>query len=662
MEYNLFNPIGQRDKTSGIPLSEIPAKSLYSSYEDVRFGEVQGTLDFDKLRGDRIKCLQRLYSQGWAGGFPRDIDRDLLRAVAKLRCSLDFYEQIAEAPVFSKEELYVRCLREGPDFTEFIKKSRAASFCAKVAETHVELDTQHVHSSYTGYDSIFHERYLIHWDDRHTIDDVKYCFMPINSEYNSDHFRECVRALLKFESIGPEMAQDDFDMVAQMRNTAMYDPKTRKTALMREFWTEDVDILDPYFAKRTVVMTTPGSTRDTGVGSPSTVLKVKMINRLARIISENCRYSANAKKSMVNERIRRVLKRNSFLHLDFKKYGLTFPRILTNIIIEEIGNALLIDVADLLIHDFFIDIDGEVYQTARGTCLGWCDSVNALGVSAILHYLSVEQGFKFDHIGFNDDFEISFFSDGDRGTKSEILRDLILIELNCHDIPISMSKTYASQCSVFLEKYVYADRYYGLNMDKTQLCIGSFASSCVSKFPWRAKMHFSEGFTYVKSEYARDRCLSSCATEFNNDDFVMPVWSGGWLPSVEGTLDKAICMSDTRHLELGLMLAAWRPPKYSSAMRSVSSPREITVSSCERTYSCHSSQMGRLIWDPGGLEDVNFEVEVAAIEIENLAVIYTGIDPSWVDRACSFASDRSNGVLPLPPDRGWEESQSGRSY
>jgi len=606
---------------------KIHIKLPITEYDTVRFGLPKGTCSFEKLKSERELLLKHYYSQGYDTWPYSRLSPGFRKHVALFRASLDLWEQFSHDRAFSKEELYVRCLREGHAFTEYIKKARSTSLRAMTSETDTVIDEDYYVPTYKGYNSIMHERYLIHWDDTESVDDVKYAFLPLKYPGRKlDDFRQMVKQLFEDFRIGEETFPDSIDMLGALKNTKMYDPKMRKTALMREFWTEDIDLNSPWFAKRVVVPTDPGSTRDTGVGDPATILKVKQINSLARVIHEKLPYSANTHGYSANARYKRVLKKNAFLHLDFKKFGLTFPRSLMNIMIEEISLVSGIDTRHLDLTHFYVEIDKEVYETTRGTMLGWMDSLNSLCVIAILHSLATQDELKFDFVTFNDDVEISKRVP-ERAIPEimELLRSSIITKLASYDIGISIDKTYASKASVFLERYAYFDREYGLDMYKEQLTVASYARSLVTEFPWQAKLFYAAAEQWTKSAYATDRCIDTCPVEFRKEEVTLPLWAGGWRIIILGGLDQALRETDELGYFLGIHLSMWKQEKYSIRREKVSTNEDIWKAANSKAYYANSAELGKeVLGMESSLDEINVDIEL----IRSNILTYTSIASS----------------------------------
>jgi len=599
-----------------------------AEYENVRFGLPHRAIKFEKVKEERELLIRHFISNGYSTFPSSKIHGDLKKAVGLFRASLDLWEALCGEGSMSKDEIYFRCLSEGPSFTEWVKKSRAMSLMAHSAETNVQVDEDYLLHNYKGYNSIINEDYLIHWDDSEETDDIKYAFIdsrPINEE----KFRKDVKRLFEDYRIAECEFPEVFDMISSLKNTSMYDPVTKKSGLMREFWNEKVEPFGPYYACRRVVPVSSGNTRDTGVGDPSTILKVKQLNALARVISEKLPNSANAPDIICNSRLKRVLKKNAFLHLDFKKFGLTFPRALTNIMIEEIGVVSGIDTSHLIIHDFYIEIDGETYQTNRGNVLGWMDCINCLCVIAILHRLASEDELGFDFIGFNDDFEISKHVSKDIPGVLELLRLAIVSELDSFDIAISLDKTYGSKGSIFLERYAFFDQY-GLDMYKEQLTVKAYSKSLCTEFPWQAKIFHAAAEQWTKSEYATDRCIKTCPIEFRPEEASCSLWAGGWFIFRKDKLDYSLNEADHLGYFLGVELSKFETQNYSLPPKKVSSQEKICNTIQNNVYNSYSADLGKTLFSEiKEMSEINSDIELIREGLETFLFRYEGRDASF---------------------------------
>jgi len=617
----------------------IKLKNPSHEYDFVRYGLPTGVIKHDSVKKDIDLLVSHYFKFGYCSWPASQINSKFRKHVALFRASLDLWEEFSTDRVFSKDEIYIRCLREGHAFTDFIKKARSTCLRGKTSETITDIEEEYYFDSYSGYNSIISERYLIHWDDREDIDDVKYAFIPVTKNKDAE-FRKMLDIFWEDFRLDETEWLTEFDMIGSMKNTKMYDPVKGKSHLTREFWDKNIDVRDPYFAKRSVVPTSPGSTRDTGVGDPSTVLKVKHLNAFARAITERVPYSANASGPVCNSRLKRVLKKNLFLHLDFKKFGLTFPRTMLNILIKKIAESSGLDLDYLLINTFTIEIDGECFNTERGTVLGWLDSINSICVSVILHSLSKRDELNFDFITFNDDVEISKKNISAPIETLELLRLAVIAELDSFDIPISMNKTYGSRASVFLERYAYFQREYGLDMYKEQLTVAAYANSLCTAFPWQAKMFFSAAEQWTKSDYATNRCIDTCPIEFRPDEIHLPLWAGGWYIRRKNGLDMALVESDRLGIRLGMELSKFHPPRYATKREKPTPNSKISNVLRSKVHQSYSSSMAAHLLDlTETRKSLNEDLDSMYHAAETRIDIYPGRNQNFA-QSVGFVVDR----------------------
>jgi hypothetical protein len=291
MSYNDFLGLVNEPRDEDLDLIESRKRTgnKQSEYEFTRYGLPTGALNFEKETEGRERLIRHFISAGYSTFPSTRINKNLRKHVALFRCHLDLWEQLCPNRAIQKEEVYYRCLSEGPAFAEWLKKARSTSFRAHTSETNTSIDEDYLIHNYSGYNCVPHERYLINWDQSEETDDIKYAFMN-PAKVDKERFRRRVKRFFKDFRIEELDFPREFDMIGAMKNSVMHDPKQKKNLLMRSFWNKDINVHRPYYATRRVVPIEAGNVRDTGVGCPSTILKVKQLNMLARVISESVRY------------------------------------------------------------------------------------------------------------------------------------------------------------------------------------------------------------------------------------------------------------------------------------------------------------------------------------------------------------------------------------
>lgn len=463
---------------------------------------------------DIEKCCDTFFRYGY-DRLPSTTQK-FQKALVTFRTYLDFYDAIIKEKVFSRDEIYIRSLREGPAFTKYIKKCRQASLQAKIALDDIYIDEQYIIDEYSGYDSIIHERYLMPWDETNETQDWHYSLIESSEikditiplgEYLKD---------IDLSKFKPKVST--FEPYKGSKSTNNANDKIKH--YLRDTWTEDMT--GPYMADRRVLMTSPGTVRDTGVPDPFTLHKIRIANQYARYVAENTKNSANVPIAMLEKRIATLTKCKAFIHLDFKKYGLTFERDLYNKLMHRFGRD------DLAMNEFILRTEEGPIRTNRGGVLGWFDPCIAICVSAIIH--SVLQRYKVNsfHLVFNDDVEIGIAGKGAEDYAIQ-LKDIIINELEQYGFIMSYRKCFVSREMIFLEQYYkFEFDEEPLDMRKLQLTVNSFAKSALDEIPWRAKILFADGAGYVNSTYARERCISTIEPEFDPREVNWDIRFGGW--------------------------------------------------------------------------------------------------------------------------------------
>jgi len=521
-----------------------------------RLGIPSGFVSWERHQQDICAVKRRFLLKGYNSGVPRNINTELRRHIEYFRNCLDVYNHMIDKKVFCRDELYYRCLDEGPAFTSFIKKSRAYSLQDVEALDEVETKDEYVHPEYSGYDSIFHERYLINWDDRDDTVDWPYSLIE-PKELDKDELNEVIFRFL--QTIGMN-DYDEPDIVPILEPVANKKSNIgeKDTVLLKDTWHPFQEGTGTYYAQRRVVPTQPGSTRDTGVPDIETLCKLKLIHQHARRLSEVCKHSANCTFSTLNKRVKRVRNNTMFIHIDFKKFGLTFNRELPNAVLRGINKP------HLQITDFILQDGEDIFQTERGGVLGWFDPLVALAIIAILGDIKKKYRWhSMDFIVFNDDVEIAF-DDTDNIQKIELRKKIIIEELERYDFILSNRKIYCSRMFVFLEQYYHASDK--LDMSKKQLAVQQYAKSLASPYSWEAKVYYALGQKSVKSSWLRDVCQNSIKQVFD-DEYDKPVELGGWNYLKHRNLNLALEEASLEDLRFYFRILKYKEPHLMPKMK-----------------------------------------------------------------------------------------------
>lgn len=485
-------------------------------YKRPRLNIPSGFISWEENQVSLQKVIWRTIKSGYNNSIPKDINPELRKHLEHFRNHLDIYDILIKDKVFSKEELWLRSLQEGPAFTEFIKKSRKGSLQSRIALEDTNIKEEYIHPEYKGYDSIFHEAYFPYWDDSASQEDYIYSFIP--ERENVKYIDQLLIDLYTSNKVILEKPKILFLQPIAGKKTLSDDPE--RTTLLKNSWHLNDGSGGNYYGKRVVVPTFPGSTRDTAVPDVFTLGALKIIGRASRIVSEQLPFSANCSFENLNRRVGRLKRCKIYLHIDFKKYGLTSPRKVINSVIRSMN------IPELQLGRFFLSVEGDTLETTRGSALGWLDSTTALGVIAILYNLRKREKWNdMDFIVFNDDVEIGFREEHPP-EELALRKDKILEELEDHDFILSHRKIYYSKMMIFLENY-YIRGQIPPNMRKLQLVTKLYAKSLSTPFLWKAKALYAEAALKVYNTQVRDICVLSIR-ERDPEEYSLPVELGGW--------------------------------------------------------------------------------------------------------------------------------------
>jgi hypothetical protein len=513
-----------------------------------RIGVPSETLDFDKLKPEVDRCLDHYWTHGWYD-LPKNLPDQLFRSLNLFRTTLECWELNSKLPAWMpKEELYVGALEQGPFFNEFIKKARAAVVqeLTAVTETTIPEGYEDLSDGYKGYDSILSERNFPHWIHK-DVDDIKYAFRKNTIPFDEEDFlKRCDHYFEKYKIVESFKGVPDIDWRDAVGPNVVYCHSQKRTILQRELlFMNELPERMGWFARRCVVQALPGGPRDTGVPDFGTWKKIKRVNAFAHQLNSIFPTSAMAPSWEVLKRYKEICKAYIYIHIDFKKYGLTSPRDRLISFAKYCERKLEVDLHDIHeIHDFTILFeDGTLRQTCNGTMLGWIDSFASLVTQIDLEWFIHERNLPVKMIGFADDYELGLSkTEHDIQWKSDeetiktadvIIGDVCMYLRESGWLP-SDRKIYGSKMSIFLENYVHDDRV-GLDMYKGQLTAINFAKAIVTKSSARARDLYAGAAAWNPNPKIDDY-VSRNRKWLRDNEFSQSVLFAGWQPQQKGLL------------------------------------------------------------------------------------------------------------------------------
>jgi len=283
----------------------------------LRIDEPRGMIKHESFIAECRALVLQMHKYGFEKEPPRSMNANFLQHVVYFRQCLRLYDEIVKHKCFQIEEIYERCLLDGPAYAKFISKARAQSLQYFEAIEEVEFN-EYVQEDYNGYDSTIHEKYLIYWDDSEDTVDWPYSMLELDKNIDLSELALWWRSLINLYQIEP--AENDLIPILQNvagHKSSVNDSSSTKNTLLKNTW--GITDRGEWFANRAVVPTNVHKTRDTGVPDIETLMHIKTIHKHVRACSEKLPFSANCDNLTLQKRIGRVRRGKWFIHIDFKK-------------------------------------------------------------------------------------------------------------------------------------------------------------------------------------------------------------------------------------------------------------------------------------------------------------------------------------------------------
>jgi hypothetical protein len=468
------------------------------------------------------------------------VDEPLKNHLEFFREKLILWEQIPINKCLSAQEIFIGSLG-GPAFAEFIKKCRTYSYINAVSEGQEGIPEEFVLPGYKGYDSIFHESDLIHWQEETS--DMTYAFQPLKRvDYTG--FRDEAKAFI--DELYPDTKDFKYPEVNTfqwIKASRCYNPQSDKGISTRDGFLNLHSIRPGYFGKRVKVQVHPAGVRDCAMADPNTLAKIKLCHA---VFSQLCeRASESGMSSKLNKNLSKVLDKKIFHHIDLKKAGIYLPRRFLTILgdlLEEKFEKDFWFIKDL--REVFLLDEDNTYYLDRGYCLGWANEGLTLVLIILLRMFQKKHTLDWKFIVFNDDILIGD-QDKDILTYSVILKFTLLEFFNSHDILLSIKKCFTSKSAQFLEEYFYTD-FYKVNMDKRQIATRLYAKAYFAEFPWKSKMYVEVAVRHWRNQDMIDRIIEKVGYEHSEDEPEWPYLAGGWVTPMRNGLDTTLEYLSTR--------------------------------------------------------------------------------------------------------------------
>jgi hypothetical protein len=436
-------------------------------------------------------------------------------------------------------------LQEGPEFTTWLSKVRAAAIIKSLSSISLEGNVKFIEETFRDpyhclrkkekydYDSFLNERFLIDFEE--TGNDFHWAFQPVKSDpLHLELFREAARKLLTSYKLADvkEASEEEFAGWISDSITIESDGPVINRILVRKQASEgkldgvirrSTEIRNLNF-KRQVVQVDPGNVRDTWQCNLESLFVIKRVSHILRQVLEPIPYSAMCSPRTLLKRKKILNKKDgSFFMFDIKKCGLTVNRELLLIIGEELeaiypgkGFSEMASYGKISVSN-----DGYITTPDRGVGMGNCNEGVTL-IQCIMGFM-MKMKYGISSLFFNDDGV--FFSEG----NERIPFTAILTLFNRLGMIINLEKTCISKFNIFCEDYVTDE---SLDYRKLQTIVVPFADIFFKKNIVSAKHLYNTLERSLIGRQAKVEVLDSVlrywGIEFHRMEIYLPFEFGGW--------------------------------------------------------------------------------------------------------------------------------------
>lgn len=494
-----------------------------------------GAIRFETYRAQCKTIYKHCSKYGLLAPLPKDIPRVLLNHVEQFLYNLTFWEMIPIGKCLSVVDILYGSLIVGPSYAEWLKKARAFTMQYNITISDSAIPEEYILEGWEGYDSIFPETSLIHWEEE--VFDFPFSLKPLKRAVPRFWLEHFENEIIKF---GPKELKlyGTTDALRFIKASKCFDPITKKSIFVRDIFPSFKNIEKGFLGKRQVIQALPGGARDAAMASPSTLIKIKLSTEIFLSICQHHPNSGMCDNITQRKRISRLRRGNLFLHFDFKKMGLYAPRGYFILLMEAVQNQYGIDMSWFDFEDVFILVDEkEVVRTQRGYCLGWMNEGITLVIITLLRQILSKLHPKIDFLVFNDDVEISIPKElQDRGSL-DVLKTLLIQFFEEHDFLCSIKKIFFSRESIFLEDYYAPDSKFDFR--KRSIATRIYAKAAVSSYPFMRKSYLAVASELWNEPSIIDMIISKMPLEFppSYDELNKPFLLGGFFHSIENGFD-----------------------------------------------------------------------------------------------------------------------------
>uniref|UniRef100_A0AB39JB10 RNA-dependent RNA polymerase n=1 Tax=Phytophthora cinnamomi ormycovirus 3-5 TaxID=3239322 RepID=A0AB39JB10_9VIRU len=509
-------------------------RPITHSYRAIKLGWAISELTFNEP-SDLIDLANQLVSDSFD---------DLYRwsSLVLIRLSV-YWENFGKGLIDEPIQYLVQSLKYGPDYSKYVKKLRVNMFQYKLgsynAKSFYERFEQLKGKGWTpspveggcDYDQILNEKYLIHWED--TSDDFfDFPFREVDANpLFLEDFRMTLRSFLTslnrpyFSPSREELKTWITDSTSANDEMGSSVNRTLMRQLAQGGDLSSLDRPDSRFL-RTVVNVGPANVRDAWQCDVPTLFKVKRVSYvLRRIVSQHSK-SAIASPAKAKRRRKKLETSIAYIMTDLKKCGLSFPRIIFEIIGEELLAQDIEIGADLLsIARGIVVYQGKTYNPIRGSGLGNLNEAVTLA-QCIMGDMLEHAGLIENGIFFNDDSVLTL----DRSDNLRLPR--IMTFYVKMGLLMNFEKSFYSKFNVFCEDY-NAGEY---DFSKRHLRVLQCVTLLETTYLWERKKKFSSIIRDLDIFNMGEFSVEN-RHEFHQFESILPLALGGWKNTSKGGIN-----------------------------------------------------------------------------------------------------------------------------
>jgi len=455
--------------------------------------------------------------------------------VHKFLISLDAYDESAKKKQDSKDIIFGTCFH-GYKYAKILKDYRDLQFKFTVGAGCL-ASTEFFKGDHRLQDigEIFNYNYLIHWKTpiEEVTDFDDFSFIPVDiDEEVLEEFRNSLRALLETCTIEPIKKEE---ILFKISSSKAFDPRSEKSKHHWQLKEGNAKISNSIgLVKRSIIDVGPANVRDTIILQPESLARVNLIDYQVQDIVEQLPYNAQfrdeeRKKSLINHLFQGC---SIFYMRDIKKEGLTKPRRLLKVMLEELKSqfpeAEAFEYPDFF-EDYHVQDNSCTRYPTRGHGLGMANSLTTLMQIAINHMccsrlLHIEE--PFDTLVLNDDhiarFDSQEFLEEYEYVDREILEGLSIIQ--------NFEKSiFARGGFVFCENYfshMSADLNFKESYNRRLCLLPLLCINIVEAKRLAASISKEDTLPYL--ERYKDEYVSKFGYEFYPEESSYPILCGGW--------------------------------------------------------------------------------------------------------------------------------------